>query len=435
MKNMKNKILIISIILATLFLSVSFVCAEDVEISDNNTTNNQTNNNTTVNQNNNTTGEGNSTVDNSNTSIKTPKKPSKVSQSSVIAASKKVKAYADRYKKLPNYITISKYKFSMPEFFYLMSKTISYKNSKIKSNVVVKYNIKNPSKASGKWVRGNIYSYYYSIYANKIIKYINKYNKAPNYLVTAGGNKLQYQSNIYLFANALSKTKTKLPYYVNIDIKAGHPINKYMPYYNRNKPVSKLLGKDSRGYVELLGPYGNLDSKIKIAYIIGMHPLENNSHSTLYKTLTSSKNLKYAYYIYKITVTQNPKDYNNGRMNGQLLAQKYILPNIKLNKYNLVIDVHSNKGTKDGGSYKKTNFIFAPKNSASSKVIANKIIKNIPGLSYYYPSPQTSPPYCTEPLVKAGIKTIIYETYLNESTSTTLKYIKKLISEVDKLSF
>ena len=156
MKNMKNRILIVSIILATLFLSVSFVCAEDVEIPDNNTTTNQTNNNTTVNQTNNT-GNGNSTVDNSNTSIKTPKKPSKVSQSSVIAASKKVKAYADKYNKLPNYVTISKYKFSMPEFFYLMSKTISYKNSKIKYNVVVKYNIKNPSKASGKWVRGNIY--------------------------------------------------------------------------------------------------------------------------------------------------------------------------------------------------------------------------------------------------------------------------------------
>ncbi|WP_225370643.1 hypothetical protein [Methanobrevibacter arboriphilus] len=88
MKNMKNRILIISIILATLFLSVSFVCAEDVGISDNNTTTNQTNNNT-INQNNNTTGGGNSTIDNSNTSIKTPKKPSKVSQSSVIAASKK----------------------------------------------------------------------------------------------------------------------------------------------------------------------------------------------------------------------------------------------------------------------------------------------------------------------------------------------------------
>lgn len=236
-----------------------------------------------------------------------------------------------------------------------------------------------------------------------------------------------------MFAYALSKTKTKLPYYVTIDIKSGHPINKYMPYYNRNKAVSKILGKDSRGYVELLGSYGNLDSKIKIAYIIGMHPLESNSHSTLYKTLTSSKNLKYAYYIYKITVTQNPKDYNVGRMNGQLLAQKYILPNIKLNKYNLVIDVHSNQGTK-GGNYEKTNFIFAPKNSGSSKVIANKIIKKIPGLSYYYPSSQTSPPYCTEPLVKAGIKTIVYETYLYESMSTTLKYIKKLISEVDKLS-
>jgi len=426
MKSMKKRILIISIILTTLFLSVSFVCAETTQTPDNSTINQKSNN---------TVGTDNSTIDNSNTSIKTPKKPSKVSQNSIIAASKKVKAYADTYKKLPNYVTINKYNFSMPEFLYLMSKTIINKNSKIKYNIVVKYNVKNPSKASGTWVRGNIYSYYYSIYANKIIKYINKYNKVPNYLVTAGGSKLQYQSNIYLFASALSKAKTKLPYYVKFDKKSGDPINKYLPYYNRNKPVSKLLGKDSRGYVNLLGAYGNLDSKIKIAYIIGIHPLENNSHTALYKTLTSSKNLKYAYYIYKVTVTKNPNDYDSGRMNGQLLAQKYILPNIKLNKYNLVIDVHSNKGTKNGGSYQKTNFIFAPKNSTSSKLIANKIINKISGLCYYYPSSQTSPPYCTEPLVKAGIKTIVYETYLYESMTTTLKYINKLISEVDKLSF
>ncbi len=428
MSNMKKGILIISLILATLFLSVSFVCAEDVSGGNN------SNNNVTTNLTNNTSGGSNSSVDNSNTSIKTATKPSKVSQSSVIAASKNLKAYADKYKKLPNYVTIKGYKFSMPEFYYLMSKTISYKNSKIKSSIIVKYNLKNPSKASGTWVRGNIYSYYYSIYANKIIKYMDRYKKAPNYLTSAGGNKIQYQTNIYLFAKALSKTGTKLPYYVTIDIKSANPINSYLPYYNRNKPLSKLLGKNDLGYVELIGPYGNVDSKIKIAYIIGIHPLEANSHNALYKTLTSSKNLKYAYYIYKVTVTKNPKDYTDGRMNGQKLAQKYILPNIKLNKYNLVVDVHSNQGTKNGGSYQKTNFIFAPKNSPSSKIIAKKIISKIPGLTYYYPSSQTSPPYCTEPLVRAGIKTIVYETYYYETSSVTLKYIKQLIAQVDKLS-
>lgn len=418
-KNKYKGILVLLIVLSTMFVSISMVCAEDVTDpgDSNKTVENET-----------------STTDNSNTSVKIPTKPTKVSQNSVINAAKSLKDYTEKNKKLPNYVTVAGYKFSVPEFYYLMSKTISNKNKKINTAITVKYDVKNPTKASGTWVKGNIYSYYSSIYANKIISYINTYKKAPNYIKTAGGSKLQYQSNVYLFSKVLSATKTKLPYYVTFNVKSANPINKYLPIYNRDKPITQLLGKGNLGYVQLLGPYGNTSSKIKIAYIIGMHPLENNSHSALYKTLTTSKNLKYAYYIYKITVTKNANDYYLGRMNGQLIAQKYIVPNIKLNKYNLVIDIHSNREKSKGGSYEKSNFIFAPLNSASSKTIANKLINQIPGLCYYYPESQTSPPYCTEPLVKAGIKTIIYETGLSESANITLNYIKQLVAKIDKLA-
>lgn len=418
MKNKYKGILVLLFVLSALFISVSAVCAEDASDPTGNTTiENET-----------------STDDNSNISVQTPTKPSKVSQSNVITAAKGLKTYADKNKKLPNYVTVAGYKFSIPEFYYLMSKTISNKNKKSSAAITVKYDIKNPSKASGTWVRGSIYSYYSAIYANKIITYIDKNKKVPNYITTAGGSKLQYQSNVYLFAKVLSATKTKLPYYVTFDMKAANPINKYLPSYDRNKPTTQLLGSGNLGYVQLLGPFGNTSSKIKIAYIIGMHPLENGAHSTLYNTLTTTKNLKYEYYIYKITVTQNANDYYLGRMNGQLIAQKYIVPNIKLNKYNLVVDVHSNRDKANGGAYEKSNFIFAPLNSASSKTIANKIISQIPGLCYYYPPSQTSPPYCTEPLVKAGIKTIIFETGGNQAIATTLNYVKQVIDKIDKLT-
>lgn len=416
-KNKYKGILVLLIVLSTLFVSISMVCAEDVPDPGNQTVTNETSN-----------------TDNSNTSVNIPKKPTKVSQTNVIKAAKSLQSYATKNKKLPNYVTVAGYKFSIPEFYYLMSKTISNKNKKINSAIVVKYNIKNPSKASGTWVKGKIYSYYYSIYADKIIKYMNTYKKVPNYLVTAGGSKLQYQSNVYLFAKALAGASKKLPYYVSFNVKAANPINKYLPSYNRDKPNVQLLGSGNLGYVQLLGPYGNTSSKIKIAYIIGMHPLESNSHNALYKTLTTSKNLKYLYYIYKITVTKDAKDYYLGRMNGQLIAQKYIVPNIKLNKYNLVIDIHSNRDKSEGGAYEKSNFIFAPLNSSSSKTIAYKLKNQIPGLSYYYPPSQTSPPYCTEPIVKFGIKTLIYETGLSESATTTLNYIKQLIAKVDRLA-
>jgi len=419
MKNRFKGVLALLFVLSVLFISIGSVSAEDISGPIDNT---------------NIESENSNTDNSKNIVVQNPNKPTKVSQSNVIAAAKNLKTYTEQNKKLPNYVTVSGYKFSIPEFYYLMSKTISNKNKKSTAAITVKYNVKNPSKASGTWVRGNIYSYYSSIYANKIIKYIDKNKKAPNFVKTAGGSKLQYQSNVYLFAKVLSATGTKLPYYVTHDIKAANPINKYLPNYNRNKPEIQLLGNGSLGYVQLIGPFGNISSKVKIAYIIGMHPLESNSHNALYKTLSTSKNLKYAYYIYRITVTKNPNDYNLGRMNGQLIAQKYIVPNIRLNKYNLVVDVHSNRDKASGGTYDKSNFIFAPLNHGPSKTIATRLISQIPGLSYYYPVSQTSPPYCTNQLVNTGIKTIIYETSLNEPSSTTLKYIKQLIERIDKLA-
>ncbi|MDR0900687.1 MAG: hypothetical protein LBM26_03415, partial [Methanobrevibacter sp.] len=366
--------------------------------------------------------------------------PKKLSQNKIITAAKSINKYATKHKRLPNYVTISGNKYSMPEFLYLMSKTIVNKQKNSKSDIAIKYNIKNPSATTGSWVKGKIYSVYYVKYAKTLIKYADKNKKVPNHIKTAGGNKLQYQTLIYLFSKVLSKTKSKLPYYVSINVKRYDPINTYIPKYTRNSLFTsqfptKLLGKNDKGYVQFIGPIGNLASKTKIAYIIGMHPLENQAHTSLYNNLISKISFKYKYYIYKVTVTKNPSSYDQGRMNGQLLAQKYILPHAKKSKYKLLVDIHSNQGTKNGGNYKKTNFIFAPLNKAKSKVIATKIIKNIPGLSYYFPASQTSPPYCTTPLVKAGIKTLVYETYKYESVAKTNLYMKKLIAQIDKIKF
>ena len=59
----------------------------------------------------------------------------------------------------------------------------------------------------------------------------------------------------------------------------------------------------------MLGPFGNTDSDIKIAYSIGMHPLESKAHKALFDTVNSkSSSLNYCYYIYKINVTNYDTD-------------------------------------------------------------------------------------------------------------------------------
>ena len=109
---------------------------------------------------------------------------------------------------------------------------------------------------------------------------------------------------------------------------------------------SQLLGENDLGSVELLGPFGNPDSDIKIAYSIGMHPLESKAHKALFDTVKSkSDSLNYCYYIYKINVTNYNTD-DEGRMDGQLLAQEFVAPHIINNDYDLSIN-----------KYKETEYI------------------------------------------------------------------------------
>ncbi|MDZ4170845.1 MAG: hypothetical protein U1C19_01670 [Methanobacteriaceae archaeon] len=192
-----------------------------------------------------------------------------------------------------------------------------------------------------------------------------------------------------------------------------------------------ILGSNNLGYVEKIGPFGNTKSRVKIAYIIGVHPLESKSHTAIYRTMINrGKSLNYCYYIYRVKVTKDAKSYSKGRVNGQYLARDYVVPDIKKQSYNLVVDVHSNRG-----NYGKRRFVFAPKNHAASKKVALRTAYRISWLSYHYPKSQTSPKYVTEPLVRSGIKTILYENYMYQTYSRTYSQAVSFVKVVDKLQF
>ena len=184
------------------------------------------------------------------------------------------------------------------------------------------------------------------------------------------------------------------------------------------KQSLKLIGKDKKGKVQLLSVIGNPYSKYKIAYVVGLHIREKQIHESFYKLIKNKKNMNYknkknmnyAYYVYKITLRKVTGDYSTDRMNGQLLAKKYIVPHAKKMKYNLVVDVHST----DGRVYINTYFIHVPKNKhKKSMKYAKKTINNIKKaeknskIQYWSPASQTSPPYLHLPLIKAGIPTLL----------------------------
>lgn len=190
------------------------------------------------------------------------------------------------------------------------------------------------------------------------------------------------------------------------------------------------------GSVHLHGPYGNRESKIKIAYNIGMHPLESKSHRALFETILSKGDeLNYQYYIYNINVSGPLDEKTEGRMDGQLLAQEFVAPHIIDNDYDFFVDIHSNKGQRGPGKYEKTNFIFAPGFDEKSSQYMNILLDRIKELCYYAPEYRTSPEYITIPVVNSGIPTIVYETFSYESMTKTYELASLLVENVDELIF
>jgi hypothetical protein len=199
---------------------------------------------------------------------------------------------------------------------------------------------------------------------------------------------------------------------------------------NGSSASLEMIGNTSYGYVVKEGPFGNTSSNVKIAYIVGVHPLESEAHQAMVQSITDhNSTLKYCYYIYRVNVTENGDNYNIGRMNGQLLANKFVVPDIEKQNFQLTIDVHSNVG-----NWAENRFLFAPVNGTKAESIAMSIKNQLHWLTYYVPPDPTSPSYVTIPLINAGIPAIVYETYHNDSYATIKTHADEFLITVDNLS-
>ena len=168
----------------------------------------------------------------------------------------------------------------------------------------------------------------------------------------------------------------------------------------------KTIGKNSIGTVTLEGPYGNANSSVKVAYILGQHPRESNAHDAIYDSLLNNSDyLNYSYYVYRINVTAESDDFEESRMNGQLLAQDYVVKDVLKNGYDLVIDIHASNG-----GYVQDPYIFAPvSNDTVAYEAANNVTQAINYVIYYEPASYSSPQYSTIPIDEGGIPAIVFE--------------------------
>ena len=217
------------------------------------------------------------------------------------------------------------------------------------------------------------------------------------------------------------------------ELKNDTSVDGYLNLSNQSLPPLQVLGEQNIGRVVKIGPYGNNKSHTKVAYIIGVHSMEKNSHKAIFNMLLQNQqNLSHCYYLYIVSAKEQ-KDYNKSRKDGQILANKYAVKDINKNQFNLAVDIHSNRGY-----YAEKVFIFSALPDDKSVEIANLLVNAIPWMIYYIPprsNEPTSCPYISEPLIKNGTPTLVYETFSNESFNLTEKRAHEFIMTLDKLNF
>ena len=219
-------------------------------------------------------------------------------------------------------------------------------------------------------------------------------------------------------------------------------------YFSANTQVESSDGSniDSAGTVEIAATdigtvkviknLGNNNSSKKVAYVVGVHPLEHEVHETLVKLLPNCTDLNYSYDIYVINVTKDVGHYGDGmsdsdspgRQHGQDLALEYVYPEIIKGNYDLAIDVHSNVG-----AYEYKTFVFSPIKEGISVDYAKEVANNCLNITYYPLNSTTSGPYLTIPLNENGVPAFYLEEYSFAPQNVKNEHILELIYAVDNL--
>jgi len=332
-------------------------------------------------------------------------------------ASDRVKTYIETNNRLPNYVTISGIQVTMPQFLGLSTTALLNIKAKLNASIILK-NYGNATDPSETLRSGNITSTEYLDITSRVKSFMETNAKAPNYASTSLGN-MRFESLVYNFSRILSYYSTS---------------NKTLPSSIRVAPwinSTSVIGSKNYGYVEKEF-YGNQSSNQTIMLIIGVHPLENGIHTAIFNALVNkSLDLTKRFVIYKIHVTQDADDYSKGRMNGQLLGQEFVVPDVTNENPMLVLDNHENHYLDSGYDY--CRFLYPISNTTITTAYVNEIISQMPFLVSYSPPNPTSTQYITVPIANQGITTIIYETYINDSLAKKQSDANELISALDIL--
>ena len=315
----------------------------------------------------------------------------------VINATGYILSYVDSNQTLPFDVNISGCMVGMSQFLELLTTVILNINNASKEVITLGTygNAHNPSENI---TDCSINSTEYLEIANNVKIFMDTRGRAPNFAnQTRTGKTIRFESLVYMYSKILNSYNTTGDLPDNINFTSW-----------------KNVTNTSIGYVEK-EIYGNQSSNQTIVLIVGVHPQENGIHTAVANALENQTlDLTKRYVIYKVHVTQNASDYAQGRMNGQLLAQKFVVPDVSKENPILVLDIHENHYLDSGYDYSR--FLYPISNTTITTTYANEIISKMPFLVIYTPLNPTSTKYVTVPIANYGIPTIIYETFINDET-------------------
>lgn len=349
-----------------------------------------------------------------------------LSNGQITQSASDVKHYVETQYGLPSTVKVANKTVTSAQFLYLETKATSNVGGLGPKNVTIK-NVSKASNPTENLTSGKLTKTEYLTIANKINSYITTNGKLPNYVTTSLGT-MGYQSVIYMYSKILNfyKNNNYLPSTVSVNSWYATTLGPSGQLNGTVKYTTKRLGTTSYGYVNKLGPFGTGTNKV--AMIVGVHPQEVQTHIAMMNAIEalSSKLKNVQIWVYQVVVTKDVADYSLGRMHGQILSQKFVVPNIDTS-YKLVVDTHGNRGNYYQNGKMVTNSMYAPSGGSKSVSYLNKILTKCNGtLQNYSVIEGTSPKYVTIPIAAKGIPALIYEQYLNQANYAKVMYLHSL---------
>ena len=247
---------------------------------------------------------------NSNTSTANNVNSKYIKASSIIKESSTFVKYVETNGKLPSSITINNKNYTSPEFLYLMCKALNDTGS---SKIVAK-SVKNPTSLKYSLKTGSIKKSEYKKLSANVIKYIDRYKKAPNTINSSKG-KIPYTQFILAIARNLAYHNS------NKKLASSIALENISNYDKNGVPISKIISQASvvKNHIEKKGELPKSVTIDKKSYKTSQY-LYLAAYAL--KKINENKNVN-NFKIKSITVNE-PSNLNYAAATGTLKKSEYL---------------------------------------------------------------------------------------------------------------